>query len=91
MSFQHYLATDRRLSILKLVARAPQGKLNEAVLETALKSLGHIIAYDEFLADLRLLEGKKLLTISQMEGLHIVHISRKGLDAADNLIKDLQL
>ncbi len=87
MNFHHFLKVDRRLSLLKILNRAPHGKVNEAVLETSLKSLGHYIAYDEFLADLALLEGKKLITISMIDGLHIIDIKRKGRDVAEQLVK----
>ena len=87
MSFQDFLNQDRRHSILKILCRAPQAELNEAVMETALQSLGHKVAYECFLADLQFLQTNQLIELTMMDGLRILRITRRGKDAANNLSK----
>ncbi len=76
------VAEDRRLSILLLLAEAPGGRSNEALLQAALPIYGHDPSLDIIRGDLAWLAEQGLVTTDEPAGLVVARVTARGEDAA---------
>ncbi len=76
----NFLDADRHFSILKLLLKAPKGVIEDAILETALHSLGHVCSHDCFLNDLDYLRNRGLVTCHYDRSVLCIKITDKGMD-----------
>lgn len=85
MSYNDYVAEDRRLVILKLLEEDQGGSHNHAVLQEALRRWGHTMSRDQVKAELAWLEDQGLVTVQKVgEGnpYHVATITDRGCDVA---------
>ena len=80
--FDDYLAEDRRLTILKLLAESNGYALNEFLLQSALEQFGHSVSTDRLHADLAWLAEQSLVRIATPQDVQVAHILARGLDVA---------
>lgn len=81
-SYEQHFTEDRRLSILKLLAAAPEYTANEFLLQSALANHGHSVALDRVRTDLAWLKEQDLLDISKVGEMTIAKLSSRGGDVA---------
>lgn len=80
--FDAYLAEDRRLTILKLLAESGGYSCNEYLLQSALEPFGHAISADRLRADLAWLAELGLVRIKTPGDIQVAHAVERGLDVA---------
>lgn len=80
--FAHFLAEDRRLVILRVLADLPAYRANSYVLNTLLTQWGHSTSSDQVKTDLRWLEEQGLLAIEAAESVLIATLTERGADVA---------
>ena len=80
--FDDYLAEDRRLTILKLLAEANGYALNEFLLQSALEQFGHSVSTDRLHSDLAWLAEQSLVRIATPQDVQVAHILARGVDVA---------
>jgi len=76
------VAEDRRLAILLLLAEAPGGRSNEALLQAALPIYGHDPSLDTVRSDLAWLAEQGLVATEEPAGLVVARVTARGEDAA---------
>ena len=81
-SFKEHLAADRRLVVLRLLADSTGYQANVYIVEAALNDMGHATSSDQVKGDLAWLDEQALLTRSDVAGVTIARITRRGLDVA---------
>jgi hypothetical protein len=82
MSFADIVAQHRRLSILRLLAEAPENSLNDAILHTALGELGLASSRDQVKGDLAWLAEQGLLSTEAVGHLAVATLTPRGDDVA---------
>lgn len=83
MNFERYIAEDRRLCILRLLAETG-GTANDSVLHTALEALGHRRQpRAEIHEDIRFLKSCGLVVEEWIKSVLIVTITRRGVDVSE--------
>ena len=86
MSFNEFLAQDRRLCILRLLAESG-GSGNDSVLHQALEQLGHRNQPRETIrADLRFLIGAGLIVDEWVGNIQIATITKRGVEVAQGRV-----
>lgn len=78
--FQHFLAEDARLVILRSLAGQNDGRLNEVILVAALDSFGHRRSRDWVRQQLRSLSDIGAVHITEAGTVMIAEITRLGTD-----------
>lgn len=81
-SFAEHFAEDRRLTILKLLAAAPEYTANEFLLQSALAGHGHSVALDRLRTDLSWLAEQDLVAVSSINAMTIARLTTRGADTA---------
>ena len=77
-----YLAEDRRLVILRVLADMPTYRTNSYLLCTLLGKYGHAPADHQVKDDLAWLQDLQLITVEVVESVHIATLTTRGADAA---------
>lgn len=81
-SYAEHFAEDRRLTILRLLADAPDYTANEYLLQSALANHGHSVSRDLLRTDLAWLAEQQLITCNAADTLHVARLAARGADAA---------
>ena len=81
-NFASFLAEDRRLVILRVLADMPAYRTNSFLLTTLLGKFGHEPSADQVKGDLAWLQEQQLLTIEVVESVHIATLTTRGADVA---------
>lgn len=71
---------DRRLRILHVLAQAPAGLSNEAVLKQAVLTLGHAVSTDLLRTELAWLDEQGLIALTVARGLYVARLLDRGAD-----------
>lgn len=82
MDFNEHLAQDRRLVILRFLAKAPGYELNASVLQSACDSVGHNVSRAVILADIEWLKEGGLVTAEDVHSIKVATATNRGLDVA---------
>lgn len=61
--YETMLAEDRRLVILRFLNEAVANTANEAILETAVHGIGHVVTREDIRSDLEFMQSRGCLTI----------------------------
>ncbi len=86
MSFKDFLASDRRLCVLRLLKESG-GSLNDSVLHKGLEQLGHRNqARETIRADLRFLVDAGLIVDEWVSHIQVVTITKRGVEVAEGRI-----
>lgn len=81
-SFASFLAEDRRLVILRVLADMPAYRTNSFLLTTLLGKFGHEPSADQVKGDLAWLQEQQLLSVEVVESVHIATLTTRGADVA---------
>lgn len=82
MSYSDFLAQDRRLRILQLLARSPGYASNAVLIGTALEAVGHSASSDAIASDLAWLEEQGLVRRRAIADVVVASITPRGADVA---------
>ncbi|MDA8449825.1 ArsR family transcriptional regulator [Acidovorax sp. GBBC 3332] len=80
--YANYLAEDRRLVILRVLADMPAYRTNSFLLSTLLGRFGHAPSSDQVKDDLAWLQDLQLVSVEVVESVHIATLTTRGADAA---------
>lgn len=80
--FAHFLAEDRRLVILRVLADMPAYRTNSFLLNTLLAQWGHEPSADQVKGDLAWLQEQALVSVEVVESVHIATLTARGADVA---------
>ena len=80
--FALFLAEDRRLVVLRVLAELPAYRTNSFVLATLLSKWGHDPSADQVKTDLAWLQEQDLVTVETVESVHIATLTTRGADVA---------
>lgn len=80
--YNTFLAEDRRLVILRVLAEMPAYRANSFVLSTLLGQWGHAPSADQVKTDLRWLQEQGLLQIEEVQSVLIATLLTRGADVA---------
>ncbi|HRP19391.1 MAG TPA: ArsR family transcriptional regulator [Alicycliphilus sp.] len=81
-NFAAFLAEDRRLVILRVLAELPAYRTNSFLLHTLLAKWGHEPSTDQVKGDLAWLREQQLVTVDDVEGVYIATLTTRGADVA---------
>ena len=81
-NFAAFLAEDRRLVILRVLADMPAYRTNSFLLTTLLGKFGHEPSADQIKGDLAWLQEQQLVTVEVVESVHIATLTTRGADVA---------
>lgn len=81
-NFASFLAEDRRLVILRVLAELPAYRTNSFVLTTLLGKWGHEPSAEQVKDDLARLRELELVTVEVVESVHIATLTTRGADVA---------
>ncbi len=82
MSYRVLLDEHLRLAILQLLEQDADYAHNEIVLQGALEQLGHGVSFDRLRSELAWLGEQGLLVVTDVVGLQLAKLTRRGSDAA---------
>ena len=85
-AYADYVAGERRLSLLRLLAGQPDYALNVYVAQKALRLLGHGEAHSVIKADFAFLAEAGLAVLSERERVSVATLTREGQDVATGLL-----
>lgn len=80
--FASFLAEDRRLVILRVLADMPAYRTNSFLLSTLLAKFGHAPSSDQVKDDLAWLQDLQLVSVEVVESVHIATLTARGADTA---------
>lgn len=81
-NFAVFLAEDRRLVILRVLAELPGYRTNSFLLTTLLGKFGHEPSADQVKTDLAWLQEQGLVSVEVVESVHIATLTTRGADVA---------
>lgn len=81
-NYASFLAEDRRLVILRVLAELPGYRTNSFLLTRLLSQFGHESSADQVKGDLAWLQEQMLLTVEVVESVHIATLTTRGADVA---------
>lgn len=82
MSYEQFLAEDRRLAVLRLLAEADGYDLNESILSDLLGRLGHQVSRDRLRTELAWLAEQGLVELEEYVGVKVARLTLRGADVA---------
>lgn len=85
-SYTKLIDEDRRLTILLLLAEAPDYKANHFLVQSALDGFGHTVSMDRVKADLAWLLEQGLTTSTETAGVLVPQLTDRGLDVAQGRV-----
>jgi cell division FtsZ-interacting protein ZapD len=80
--YNAFLAEDRRLVILRVLADLPGYRSNSFLLHTLLGQWGHAPSADQVKGDLTWLQEQSLVSLDNVDGVYIAALSTRGADVA---------
>ncbi len=80
--FSSFLAEDRRLVILRVLADMPAYRTNSFLLNTLLAQWGHEPSTDQVKGDVAWLQEQGLVTYDDVEGVYVTTLTTRGADVA---------
>lgn len=80
MSYQAIVQSDRRLTILILLAQSAGYSANEHLLRAALDGFGHSVARDLLRTELAWLKEQGLVMIEEIAGMQVAELTARGAD-----------
>ena len=80
--FATFLAEDRRLVVLRVLAELPAYRTNSFLLQTLLAKWGHEPSADQVKGDLAWLQEQALVSVDVVESVHIATLTTRGADVA---------
>ncbi|WP_422097005.1 ArsR family transcriptional regulator [Variovorax sp.] len=80
--FSSFLAEDRRLVILRVLADMPAYRTNSFLLNTLLAKWGHEPSTDQIKGDIAWLQEQGLVTFDDVEGVYVATLTTRGADVA---------
>lgn len=83
MSYRDLVTADLRLVMLRVLAEASDYTCNSSVLQLALSKFGHPESRDRVHAELAWLAEQGLVTVQQIESVHVAQLTVRGLDVAN--------
>lgn len=90
MSFEDILRQNRRLTVLRALAKAPLYTANHLVLQTALDSAGLLCGEEDILAELDFLQKHNCLKLESLQAsnmtISVATLTNKGADVAHGRI-----
>jgi Fe2+ or Zn2+ uptake regulation protein len=81
-NYREYLAQDRRLVILRILAELPGYNCNSSILADMLERYAHQPSRDQIHTDLAWLAEQGLVQTEKVESVRIATITQHGLDVA---------
>ena len=81
-NFAAFVAEDRRLVILRVLAEMPAYRSNSFLLHTLLAKWGHEPSTEQVKDDLARLQELELVTVEVVESVHIATLTTRGADVA---------
>ena len=81
-NFAKFLAEDRRLVILRVLAELPGYRTNSFLLHTLLCKFGHEPSADQVKTDLTWLREQDLVAVDDVEGVYVATLTTRGADVA---------
>lgn len=81
-ALQQLLIEDCRLAELTILAESAGYQASDQVLYMMLGRLGHMVAMDTLMNDLRFLEESELVHVDQVGEIRIAKLTQRGLDVA---------
>ncbi|WP_339844327.1 ArsR family transcriptional regulator [uncultured Halopseudomonas sp.] len=87
--YAKYLAEDRRLVILRILAEMPTYRANSSILHAVLQEWGHEPSRDQVKTELYWLEEQQLLEIDDVGGgaVLLAKLTERGADAAAGRVR----
>lgn len=82
MSYADIVAEDQRLAILQVLEQDPDYSHNEHVVGRLLAAVGHAVSSDRLHGHLAWLEEMQLLQLTEVAGVKVAKLTRRGEDAA---------
>lgn len=83
MSYQDFVAEDRRLAILRFLAEDNDYSINDSLMQAALQQVGHSVARSVVLADFSFLKDIGLVNVEVFKDkIHVAKLTDRGLDVA---------
>ena len=76
----------RALAILRIVNRQVGRASNDGVLTDCLKLFGLTCGHEELRAEIDALEREGLLTVERTADIHVLELTRRGVEVADGII-----
>ena len=81
-NFAKFLAEDRRLVILRVLAELAAYRTNSFLLHTLLGKFGHEPSADQVKTDLTWLREQDLVAVDDVEGVYVATLTTRGADVA---------
>lgn len=85
MNFSQRITEERRLCILRVLAKDAGYRTNTAILQDALVALGLSASMDQVGTDAAWLEEQGLVTVEKVSDVRLVEITQRGLDVSKGL------
>ncbi len=84
IAYQDFIAEDRRLAELRFLAEDNDYSLNDSVMQTALKMIGHTVSRDIIRADFAFLSELGLIRVENVLNgqVTVAHLTGRGIDVA---------
>lgn len=79
------MGAQRRLTILQLLQKDPDYRLNDAMLQELLGMRGHGVSMARVRADLVFLEQSGLIVVQELPGCSVAILRNDGVDAASGV------
>ena len=86
-NYQNYIASSRRLAVLRILAESPSHTLNTQVLRDALESIGYAAGLNAANADAQWLSDEKLVKLKHVENFIVIRATQRGLDVSSGRLK----
>jgi hypothetical protein len=80
--YAQFLAEDRRLVILRILAEIPSYRTNSSVLTQLLANFGHSPSRDQVKTELHWLQEQGLVAIDDVSDVLVATLSERGADVA---------
>jgi len=77
-SYTERFAEDRRLVILRVLAKCPEYTANEFVLQSEIRGYGHSVSRDLLRTDLAWLAEQGLVTVDRVNTTHVVRMTGRA-------------
>ncbi len=79
---QKVFVEDRRLAVLRFLAEDKAYQLNTAMLQEALRAIGHTVSRDEVETQVAWLDEQGLVTVETVGPITVAKLTERGLDCA---------
>ena len=80
--YEAHVEQDRRLVVLRLLAKAPGYSSNDSILHGGLDTVGHRVSRDQVRTDLSWLAEQGLVKVEDLKGVCVARLTERGNDVA---------